>query len=127
MLNDMSLDQALRLRLDLLSGSGQIDPEVATFMVWALEEIGARTEIEVREETLGTLCTHLSLALERARDGAQVEDGRSRSEDLAPYPWAVEVADAIVAAAERDLGPVLSRTERDFVALHLAAASLERR
>jgi hypothetical protein len=122
----MSLDQTLQQRLDLLRGSGQIDPEVATFMLWALREIGARTEVEVSEETLGTLCTHLSLALQRARDGVQIEAGRSRGEELAPFPWAIEVADLLVAEAERELGPKLSSPERDFIALHLAAASLGR-
>jgi hypothetical protein len=126
MLVEMSLDHSLQRRLDLLRQSEQIDPEVANFMTWALEEIGTRTEIEVREETVGTLCTHTSLALQRARDGAQVESGRSRSEELAPYPWAVELADSIVLAAERDLGARLSQQEREFIALHLAAASQER-
>jgi hypothetical protein len=122
----MNLAASLQLRLSLLRDSKQVDAEVADFMTWALEEIGERTEIEVGEDTLGTLCTHTSLALQRARDGAQVESGRSRSEELAPYPWAVELAESIAAAAERDLNVDLSRTEREFIALHLAAASHER-
>jgi hypothetical protein len=121
----MSLDESLQYRLDLLRDSEQIDSDVATFMAWALEEIGSRTRIEVCEKTLGTLCTHTSLALQRARDGKQVESGRSRGDELASFPWAVEVADSIEAAAERDLGVELSRQEREFIALHLAAASLE--
>jgi hypothetical protein len=63
--------------------------------------------------------------VQRASDDAQVESGRSRSEELAPYPWAVEMAESIVLAAERDLGARLSRQEREFIALHLAAASQE--
>jgi hypothetical protein len=119
----MSLGESLQRRLDLLRDSEQIDSDVAKFMAWALEEIGARTEIEVREETLGTLCTHTSLALQRARDGKQVESGRSRGDELASYPWAVQLAESIAAAAERDLGVELSRQEHEFIALHLAAAS----
>jgi hypothetical protein len=103
-----------------------MDSAVADFMTLALEEIGERTEIEVCEKTLGTLCTHTSLALQRARDGKQVESGRSRGEELTSFPWAVEVAESIAAAAERDLGVELSRQEREFIALHLAAVSQER-
>jgi hypothetical protein len=125
MLLSMNVDESLQRRLDLLRDSEQIDSDVASFMAWALEEIGARTEIGVCEKTLGTLCTHTSLALQRARDGKQVESGRSREDELASFPWAVEVAESIAAAADRDLGVELSRQEREFIALHLAAASQE--
>lgn len=121
----MALEESLQRRLVLLRDSQQIDSSVVDFMTWALEEIGARTEIEVCEKTLGTLCTHTSLALQRARDRKQVESGRSRGDELASFPWAVEAAESIAAAAERDLGVELSRQERQFIALHLAAASQE--
>jgi transcriptional regulatory protein LevR len=117
----MAIDPALEARLGLLTSSGQIDPDVAEFMIWALAEIEARLGVEVNEEGFSTLCTHMAMALQRARNGKQVETWESKHDELADYPQAVSRAEALADAAQERLGTDLSAPEREFVALHLAA------
>lgn len=119
----MEIAEALRDRIALLRESDQIDSDVADFLVWALQEIELRTGMEVGETTFATLCTHTALALQRARNGDQVESSDSSHEELKNFPWATELGEEIAGAAETRLGVSLSRPERDFIALHLAAAS----
>jgi transcriptional antiterminator len=119
----MGIAGALHDRIVLLRESDQIDSDVADFLAWALQEIERRTGMEVSEATFGTLCTHTALALQRARNGDQVESWHARHEELRDFPWATELGEEIAGAAETRLGVSLSRPERDFIALHLAAAS----
>jgi transcriptional regulatory protein LevR len=119
----MDLDSALARRLGLLQESGQIDADIAEFMAWALAEIERRLGLAVREDSFGTLCTHTAMALQRARNGDQIESWDSQHEELESFPEAVSMAESIADAAEERLGASLSTPEREFIALHVASVS----
>jgi PRD domain len=121
----MGLDPPLRQRLSLLAGSDQIDDEIATFMTWALGYIETQVAAPVTDRNLGTLTTHLALALQRAKSGTQVESWDRKHDELGDHPQAVALADFVASAAEERLGVDLSPPEREFLALHLAVVATE--
>lgn len=112
----------LEKRLQLLESSGQVDADVTEFIASSLERIGERLGLAVDDESFGRLATHLAMALQRARDGEQVESWEvDHSDELARFPAEVSLAGSLIAEAQDRLGAQLAPPERDFVALHLAA------
>jgi hypothetical protein len=112
----------LAKRLELLQTSGQVDGDIAEFIAASLARIGDRLGLQVDDDSFGRLATHLAMALQRARDGEQVESWEvDHSDELAQFPDQVALAQSLIAEAQDRLGAQLAPPERDFVALHLAA------
>jgi transcriptional regulatory protein LevR len=120
------IDPALTQRLDLLRQSGQVDGDVAAFLAIWLVRTSASLGLEATERNFATLMTHTALAVQRARRGEAIEDWTAdHTDELAGAPKATLAADQLVAEAYNELKLRLPRQERDFVALHLAAALLK--
>lgn len=119
------IEESLKTRLDLLRNSGQVDPDVATFVAGWLRDAGDALSVDVTEANFAMFCTHTALALQRARRGEAIEDwSADHSAELARVPQAISVADDFVRLASERLNVELPRQERDFVALHLAAMTM---
>jgi mannitol operon transcriptional antiterminator len=119
-------DPGLRERLDLLQRSGQVDSDVAAFVTTWLGRVSAALGFNVNDSDAGAFVTHTALALQRARRGEAIEKwSADHSAELADAPESVRAADRLVSEALDELGIRLPVQERDFVALHLAAASLK--
>ncbi|TMQ96268.1 PRD domain-containing protein [Actinomadura soli] len=116
------MDRQLNERLEIFERTGQVAPEVCRFVRAELEVLDA-TGSEITEESVGTLTSHLLLALQRARDGAALTefaaDDTIRAE-LVRHPLALERAAALAERAKSALDVGLPGQEVRFLALHLA-------
>ncbi|MFI7386976.1 PRD domain-containing protein [Streptomyces sp. NPDC049813] len=116
------MDDQLALRIQLFRESGQVAPEVATFVsaeLAALESEG-RT---VTEESAGMLTSHLMMALTRLLSGAPIDQFLTDEQiaaELADHPEAVERARRISTRSRTELGASLPESEINFLAMHLA-------
>jgi transcriptional regulatory protein LevR len=118
------VDAELNRRMRLFQETGQVSPEVSSFVRSELERVAEEWALKLEEETAGMLVSHLLLALERARAGEAIEEwdgSEDVAEELAERPWAVDRAREVVRHARTDLGADLPETEVNFLALHLAA------
>ena len=118
------MDAELNRRMRLFEETGQVSPEVSSFVRSELERVAGEWDLKLEEETAGMLISHLLLALERARAGESInewEGSEDAAEELAERPWAVDKAREVVRGARTDLGVELPETEINFLALHLAA------
>jgi transcriptional regulatory protein LevR len=118
------VDAELNKRMRLFEETGQVSPEVSSFVRSELERVAGEWDLKLEEETAGMLVSHLLLALERARAGESInesEGSEDAAEELAEHPWAVDKAWEVVRGARTDLGADLPETEVNFLALHLAA------
>ncbi len=118
------MDAELNRRMRLFQETGQVSPEVSSFVRSKLERVAEEWDLKLEEDTAGMLVSHLLLALERARAGEAInewEGSEDVAEELAERPWAVDKAREVVRDARTDLGADLPETEVNFLALHLAA------
>jgi transcriptional regulatory protein LevR len=118
------VDAELNRRMRLFEETGQVSPEVSSFVRNELERVAGEWDLKLEEETAGMLVSHLLLALERARAGESInewEGSEDAAEEVAERPWAANKAWEVVRGARTDLGVDLPKTEVNFLALHLAA------
>jgi transcriptional regulatory protein LevR len=118
------VDAELNRRMRLFEETGQVSPEVSSFVRNELERVAGEWDLKLEEETAGMLVSHLLLALERARAGESInelEGSEDAAEEVAERPWAANKAWEVVRGARTDLGVDLPETEVNFLALHLAA------
>ncbi len=118
------MDAELTRRMELFQETGQVSPEVASFVREELQRVAAEWNLKLEEESAGMLVSHLLLALERARRGEAIQEwegSEDTAEELAERPWAVDKAREIVGNALPKLDADLPDTEVRFLALHLAA------
>lgn len=116
------MDPALARRVRLFRDSGQVRPEVASFVSAELAALAVEG-CGVTEESAGMLTSHLLMALTRLVDGEAIAEFRTDAAvaaELAGCPRAVERARAVATRAGRELGAVLPESEIRFLALHLA-------
>jgi hypothetical protein len=121
----VGIDPQLDRRLELLEVSGQLDADVAQFLRESVPPLAADLALPLDDETFGTALTHTALALQRARNGAAIEEWEgSHADELAPFPQVVAGAEAFASRAEAELHVTLPAQEREFLALHFAALLL---
>lgn len=116
------MDDQLALRIQLFRESGQVRPEVATFVADELDALAAEGRT-VTEGTAGMLTSHLMMALNRLLDGEPIEEFRTDEQvaaELAGHPEAVARARAVSVRAAKALGAPLPESEINFLGLHLA-------
>ncbi|MFJ6747553.1 MULTISPECIES: transcriptional antiterminator [unclassified Streptomyces] len=116
------MDSPLARRVRLFRESGQVRPEVASFVTAELVALAAEG-CRVTEESAGMLTSHLLMALTRLLDGEAVAEFRTDAAvaaELAGCPEAVSRARVVALRAGRELGAALPESEIRFLALHLA-------
>ncbi|MGW7489764.1 transcriptional antiterminator [Streptomyces sp. NPDC054786] len=116
------MESRLARRIRLFRDSGQVRPQVAAFVTAELEALAAEGR-PVTEDSAGMLTSHLLMALTRLLDGETVEAFRTDAAvavELAAHPEALARARAVAIRAQRELGAMLSGSEVNFLALHLA-------
>jgi hypothetical protein len=117
-----AMDPALARRVRLFRDSGQVRPQVASFVTAELVTL-AGEGCSVTEESAGVLTSHLLMALTRLVDGAAIGEFPTDSAvaaELSGCPGALVRARAVASRAGRELGAVLPESEIRFLALHLA-------
>jgi transcriptional antiterminator len=119
-------DAQLETRLSLLESSGQVDPDIVSFVRNSIPGLATTVGQPLTDATYGALITHTLLALQRARAGESITSWDSdHGDELDGFPDATAAAERFTTDAAEQLALALPAQEREFLALHLAAIQHE--
>lgn len=112
------MDQALRERLDILRGAGEISSDIKDTVIEFAQSFEKKYSMAMTEENASMLITHIAMALARIKRGEDINEMDEAALDEISQSKICNELPAFYQIMEEKLHIKLPKSEKGFIALH---------